>query len=121
MDLAIQIPETLIETLIKSVMENCPECSSSLTCVGWKYEECKYKFVDDEDGQKYTIQYPELRKGFEVLMKLASEGKFHNEGWDVTPLLNPTKENFDNWACNWDAGVVDALIQCAIFQDVIYG
>ena len=131
MKLEVDIPEELIEWLIKEVMQNYPEASTpSLHCVKYKYDDCIYTFLDeetDDDGKniRHVVDYPKLRKGFEVLMHIAlgmvPGQSFGVTGWDPQSVLCPEKAVWEDWACNWDADVLDGLVQCAIFGEVIYG
>lgn len=119
-DLLANVPETFIWDLIMEVMQNCPECSSSLECVSWHYATCTYTFFDECESKQYQIGYQDLRKGFTKLIELTHEKKFRASGWDIDPIIAPTQEAFDEWASRWDATVVDALIQCTLFDDIIY-
>ncbi len=97
------------EDIIKEVVQNLPEYSLSLDCTGWKYNELRFSFIDQEDNKKYIIGPSELSKGYDIL-KQKVEGK----------QLNFTGLDWNDTG-TWDASVVDALVQCAIFGDVIYG
>lgn len=119
MQVTIDLPEKKIEKLIRDVMDNFPEASStSLRCVEWRYGECYFVF-EDEDDELYVVDYEELRGGFEILLSISLVGGFHTYGWDPVGFLNPNE--WDDWVCDWDATVAGALVQCAIFGDVIYG
>ena len=98
------------EQLIREVMENYPEASFCLTCIGWDYDKVEYDFVDEEDGSEYTLDLPKLLVG---MTKLKSEiGKSINR--------NCWAGEFDD-PCSWDSTCIDALVQCSIFGEVIYG
>lgn len=94
-----------LEEALKALMENCPECSQSLQCISWKYEECVFKFRDYEDGKIYTVDLPMLVAATKVpkasLLKLS--------------------EPYEDWLDTTDGETVDVLIQLAIFGKVIYG
>lgn len=114
--------EALIENLIREVMQNYPQASSgSLRCTRWRYKECVYEFDDVEEDEHYTVIYKDLREGFDILMKLAADKKFGIPGWNTDPVRSLDPGVWDDWAGDWDADVVDGLVQCAIFKDVIYG
>lgn len=123
MKLTIEIPEELVEWMIKEVMQNMPEASAyaCLRCTRWDYDNCIFDFIDSEDGSKFTVDYPKLRKGFEALIQQRMKGKANFYGWNIEPLNNPSKEAWGDWACQWDADVVDGLVQCALFGEIIYG
>jgi len=128
MYLEVEIPEKQIEYLINEVMQNYPECSTpAFQCTGWDYDNCEYTFVDYEDGDnpRYRVDYAKLREGFEKLIMIAlgrEAGKrFYASGWDPSTVFNPSPEAWEDWACDWDAVVVDGLVQCAVFGEVVYG
>ena len=112
MEFTVKIDDRKVKKFIKDIMGNLPEYSLSLSCVGWKYEECKYIFVDNEDEKKYTITMDELFIGFKILANCVLNGAYSFDGLgDILELDG----------CKWDAVVVDALIQCSIFGEIIYG
>jgi len=99
---------------IKEVVQNLPEYSVSMRCTGWNYDECIFNFVDDEDGgKKYTVNLPMLIKGYKKLKELWINQKAFFDG------IN-TEMDWRDAGC-WDCWVVDALIQCSVFNDIIYG
>ena len=122
--LSFAIPQDRIDTLVKNVMQNYPEYSSpSLVCVEFNYNDCLYTFHDyDDDGTvtKHVVDLSSLRKGFMKLIELRTAGKANFYGWNVEPLLGD-EDAWADWPCDWDANVVDGLVQCALFDDIIYG
>jgi hypothetical protein len=123
MEMTFDIPESLVEWIIKEVMGNMPEASrgACLRCTHWNYDRCEFRFFDCEDESHTAVNYPMLRKGFDALMKQRTMGYANFCGWDIEPLLTPTKERWEEWAGQWDADVVDGLVQCAIFGEIVYG
>lgn len=126
-------------TLINEVMGNYPEYSLSLTCVDFDYKECKFQFWDHEvtpasknesiipakienlklrlsgivkDAVTYELTQPILEKGLSILVEKILAGELAGLGLDSSNITD---------ACQWDADCADALVQCAIFGDVIYG
>jgi hypothetical protein len=99
------------EKLIREVMENQPEHSSGccLRCIGWKYGECRYIFVDGDTGKEYTLTITELTTGLELMMKFLIAGKRNGE---IQSLLDP---GF------WDSEYIDMLIQFACLGEIVYG
>lgn len=97
------------DKLIHDIMESYPEASFCLKCIDWNYNKVEFKFADDEAEKVYLVTLPMLREGFDKLIQLLVDGKYKN-GLSV-------------WtdAGNWDSVDADALVQCAIFGDVIYG
>ena len=100
--------------IVREAMESFPEASSpSLVCVKWKYKEMQFVFAD-EDGEKvvrHNVDEEMLVKGLRILLKLAIQGRYHN---------NDFPNGFEDTG-NWDATDFDALVQCAIFGEIIYG
>ena len=67
------------------------------------------KLYDAEDDEVYTLTQEKLLYG----IKLAIENRYYNEyDWYNANELD---------CCQIDAMVADAIIQCALFDDVIYG
>jgi len=125
---SICLADQAIDEFVAEILNNLPECSMSLKCIKWDYKNVCFEFIDPEDdegGNDLKLTLAKAREGFEVLMRLALEGKFYASGWDVGPLITyhqrKSKERLMDWAGDWDATVVDALVQCSLFGDVIYG
>lgn len=69
----------------------------------------KLKLYDREDDEVYTLTQEKLLKG----IKLAIEHMYyHEDEWYTANELD---------CCSIDAMVADVIIQCALFDDVIYG
>lgn len=102
------------ESLINDIMANYPEASSpSLRCISWKYSKCEYIFEDNETGKTHEVTMPMLSKALPKLLETMFRGHLAGIAQYVLP-------NFQD-AGNWDCSAADALIQMAIFDDVIYG
>ena len=115
MEIKVSIPDDKLEELIKEVMQNMPDACLSMACMKWKYDECSYAFEDYEDGKKYDVDLPKLKTAMEKMMKDTFEAK-KNQGLDISSSVADFMD-----PCNWDAGCVDALVQYAIFGEVVYG
>lgn len=102
------------DKLIKEVMENYPEAgrSNSLNCTGWDYKEVEFSFYDIETEKEHEVNLISLRKGLDKFLEIVQKGKYFNNG--ISPSL--LSEGY-----TWDAQDCDALVQCAIFGEVIYG
>jgi len=125
--------------LIKEVMQNFPEAGICLTCVDFDYNKLEFQFWDSEvdedsanesivpptienldlirsgiveDAVTYKLGKKELQKGLQILVDLLSKGDLQGLEINTTNINDPG---------NWDALCCDALVQCAIFGDVIYG
>ncbi len=103
------------EKIVCELMENYPEASSpSLTCIGWKYKECKFifeEYVDMGDIKRHTVTKDMLVKGFDIMMKEIANGHYHH-----LPLTGIVGDLGD-----WDADDVDALVQFSVFGELVYG
>ena len=105
------------DIVIKSMMENFPEASSSsLICTYFNYKNMVFDFVEDDEktdsGIKHRVDMTSLRKGFDILITLALNGEYKNYNFPIGIFgKNP----------DFDATDCDALVQCAIFGKIIYG
>jgi hypothetical protein len=111
----ITIPETQIDKIIDDIMANFPEAAQCVSCIGWKYDACKFTFYDDEEGKKYVLDREILRKTFPLL---------YSEKWPKGLKAAPTTADadaWDDWLCQSDAWSFDAFVQLAMFGEVIYG
>jgi hypothetical protein len=98
---------------IREICESWPEASSGmcLRCVGFDYEEMKFRFEDDETGKIHEVDEIALRRGFVIFFQMVVDGNFKC-GLTDAALLD---------AGNWDGEMLDGLAQSAIFGEVIYG
>ena len=114
--MVLEIDEKEAGRIVRDAMDGFPEASSpSLQCVSWNYRDCVFVFeeyTEDERGVvRHTVNEEQLVKGLHKLVTLALQGKYNN---------NDFPKGFEDVG-NWDATDMDALVQCAIFNDVIYG
>ena len=58
----------------------------------------------------YVVGKKEIQKGFKLLAKAILDGKL--PGLSVSNVYDP---------CDYDAYAIDAMVQMAIFGEVIYG
>jgi hypothetical protein len=102
---------------IEAMTDNLPEASMGLTCIGWKYADRRFTFIDEEDGKRIVIGWPELRKAAALVGTDAWP-----KGLRRPPFGSPEgSDAWDHWLCNADAAYTDALVQLAAFGEVIYG
>lgn len=113
------MPDALIETVVRGIMENFPEASAgnALVCSRWQYEEWNFRFVDCEDGKTYELDKAKLLAAFPLIF---------TDKWPkgCTPALSPfiiDPERWDDWICQCDAIDFDAFAQLACLGEVIYG
>lgn len=100
------------EKLVREAYDNFPEASMSLVCVGWKYEEFKFTFIDEEENKKHIVRLKDAMKGLDLFMASVSRGELPGLGLPADYLKDTG---------SWDADAFDALNQMAIFGEVIYG
>lgn len=120
MQVMIDIPEKQLIELANDIMENYPEYSFCLDCVGWKYEKGVFVFEDqeeeEEDGtpKRYTVTTLEIAaKGLPLFIQGVVSGKYHFCGVEsLDNALDP---------CCYDSPSLDAVVQLTIFGDIIYG
>ncbi len=114
MELSTTIPEKIVNDVIKNIMDNMPEASQSMHCIGWKYEEQRFKFRD-EDGTLFVIEKPQMEAAFKLMF---------TDKWPKGLTPPPNTDNWDlwdEWLCQSDADSFDAFVQLACFGEVIYG
>jgi hypothetical protein len=114
MQLTINIPDSLVETVVKGLMENMPECSTSMRCLSWGYDKWAYKFEDD-DGKLHTLGKVELLATFPLLFTDKWPKSF------PSPPISDNAQAWDQWLCDCDADCIDAYVQLACFKEVVYG
>lgn len=102
------------EKMVRSCYENFPEASygSSLECVGWHYAKFIFNFIDHETGKKYRVTLPQAIKGFKKFVAMVRAGELPGLGLAA---------DFETSEDSWDGPCYDALAQCAILGEVIYG
>ena len=100
--------------LIKEMMENYPEANGGnpLRCLNWNYEKMEFEFLDEEEDKTYQVNMNMLKVGLNKLLVDIADGKYFNCG--QPPNLLSEGYDYDSQDC-------DALVQCAIFGEVIYG
>jgi hypothetical protein len=117
--ITLEQPEKDLDNRLKEILENLPEHSLSMPCTKWDYENCFFVFRDIEEEADnlhkliYEVDLPKWRKGYYILKQKWQEGKYHFCGVE-------TPADWEDLCC-WDACIIDALIQCSIFGEVIYG
>ena len=104
------------DRVIRQMMEDFPEASSSsIICTKWNYKDMEFDFIEDDEktrgGVPHHVSMPNLRKGFNKLMKLALYGEYKNHGFPAGMFGKDA---------DWDAIDAEALVQCAIFGKLIY-
>lgn len=116
-EMKILIPDSVVESVVKGIMENFPEASygCALTCMGWRYEAWNFTFQDAETGNKYLLDKPKLLAAFPLMF---------SDKWPkgcTKPLASADPEAWNDWLCQADATDFDAFAQLACLGEVIYG
>lgn len=114
MEICLTIPDTIVHDVVKGMMENMPECSLSMGCQKWKYDEMRFKFVD-EDGTVFNLDKEKLLATFPLIFT----DKFP-AGLTPPPMSTDAKV-WEDWLCQSDASTFDAFVQLCCFGEVIYG
>lgn len=109
MKLTIKIPDTFLPELF----QNLPEyAKDTFRCTGWDYDGFEFDLIDVEEDKGYVLDREKAEKGFELFASMVFDGKL--------PGLNVSGMNMFDTA-NWDSYDMDALLQCCLLGDVIYG
>lgn len=117
MNIVTKIPDSLVESTVKSIMENYPEASggSCMKCISWKYDAWWFTFIDDETELEYKLDKAKLLAAFPLIF---------TDKWPKGCTQPPpvwTEESADDWLCQCDAIDFDAFVQLACLGEVIYG
>jgi hypothetical protein len=102
------------QALARDIMQNYPEYSFCVRCIGWDYQHGKYLFVDDEAGREYPITEEQIAEALPKVRQMIAEKKLFFDG------LNSSDESFMD-GCHWDSISTDAVVQVVLFGEVIYG
>jgi len=108
--------------LAKEVLQNLPEYAMSFICHKWDYENCIFELSvrDWEDKEErdtiHTLTLEKAEEGMKKLLDMIKNKKCFFYG------INMPGDNGDIFdPGNWDAEIVDALLQISIFGKIIYG
>ena len=117
MKITIDLPDALVEKVVRGIMDNFPEASncSALHCRGWKYEKMEFEFMDTEANKPYKLNKAILLHAFPLIF---------TEKWPKGLTKPPTSDDaevWDDWLCQADANDFDAFAQLACLGEVIYG
>jgi len=115
MKIEIDIPDEKLKELANDIMQNYPEYSSpTLECTHWKYTEGKFKFLDVEENKTYDVTIDDIIKALPKFIDGVLKGTWKFYGMDGTQVLCLD-------AGDYDSDMTDAVVQLAIFNDIIYG
>jgi hypothetical protein len=103
--------------LIDGIMAGYPEASAghALRCTGWDYTRCIFDFVDADSAEPvgFTLERVALEHGLHLLLGALLCGKHRGVGaYVLRDFRDPG---------NWDSNAADALVQYALFGELIYG
>jgi len=111
MKFEIEVTDEQIDKICSDVLHNLPECCYSFRCVRWKYEpEWNFTFhgVEEDEGKTFTLTWGKAREAVIATIK-----RYLDKGhYTVSQLLTDP---------DWDAPMIDEVIQQALLGEVIYG
>jgi len=113
------MPDGLVRDVIDGLVGNLPEASTSLVCPQWKYSELSFTFYEEDSPQRHVVTGIDAwAKGFALLTDAVANGKL-----SCAPALpsSADKDVWEQWLCDCDADTVDALVQYAVFGELVYG
>ena len=104
------------DKVIIQMMQDFPEASSeSIICMKHNYKDMEFDFIEDDEktkgGVPHHVSMKNLRKGFDKLIELALNGEYKNQGFP-SGIFGKDPD--------LDATDAEALVQCAIFGEIIY-
>lgn len=97
--------------VVKDILESLPENSISFEVLRWDYQISEFSLRDLETGIEYTLTLEKAIAGFEYIAKAVLGGKLFYQGLESNVFE----------AGSWDSLATDALLQAAVFGEVIYG
>lgn len=117
MKINFELPDSLVETVVRGIMDNYPEsgAGSCLRCYSWKYEPMIFGFIDEETNKRITLDKAKLLAAFPLIF---------TDKWPkgcTKPPLSADPEVWNDWLGQSDAIDFDAFVQLAVFGEVIYG
>jgi hypothetical protein len=123
----IQVTETEAQKLCFEMFQNYPEAGGGMSIrakeihygfrgrVGvdetFVPEKFSFDFLDIETGKKHAVKIADAVRGLRKFLNIKAAGGL--PGIDFTPI--------EGGEFDYDAFTVDAVAQCAIFGEVIYG
>ena len=112
----LEFPNTLVEKVVRAIMDNYPEASATLHCRRWDYDRCQYQFLDCETEKVYDLNLTALGNAFPLLYTAKWP-----KGCTQSVPTSTDWQDWDEWLCNCDATDFDAFVQLAALGEVIYG
>lgn len=102
--------------LAKLLAYNFPENVISFECLEWDYDKGEFMFHDAENESIHYLNIDDLKVGVALFYKGLGT-KWFFDG------VNPYNEclSVEDIACEHDGLSIDAIVQLAIFGDVVYG
>jgi len=110
------IPMKFTEEFVRRLFEGYPEAGQgcAVQCVDWCYGDkdkpFKMDFIDTEESKPYRLTLDKAVKGFKIFIGLKMSGEL--AGIEITDYHDGGE---------YDCVALDAITQCAIFGEVIYG
>lgn len=110
--LTLTHPIVWAQSMVHEICENLPEYSYSLQCHAWDYDNNTFRFYDPDERKTYVLTMKELLRGYVKYLNLVYAHRERN-GRNAIELASDPGQ--------WDSNDVDAMIQMAIFGEIIYG
>jgi hypothetical protein len=117
MKITLDIPNEIVEYVVRGIMDNFPEAGMTLRCTDWKYKPMEFTFVDCEEDKNYKLDKAKLLATFPLIF---------TDKWPKGCTKPPTanldnEETWNDWLGQADAFDFDAFAQLAVLGEVIYG
>jgi hypothetical protein len=111
-DGAIQATQayTISEAFVRELLQNLPEYAMNFRCLAFDYEKCEFTLKEEETRDVHLLNVDKAMLGLLAMLQDALENLDKGCG-HLLDLTNPG---------NWDAIMLDALIQYSLLGDVVY-
>lgn len=116
MKIEIEIPDEKIEMFAKDIMENYPEASEGncLKCVQHLYNIGRFTFIDNDTGKEYVVLRGDIAKAVPKFIEGVLKNRWKFDGITANNIFELDAGDYDGYS-------IDAIVQLAVFGDVIYG
>lgn len=118
MNINVNLSDKELEELVLSIFDNYPEAGAGMSLQMTNFYYAKkgdehyawpLSFVDTETGKHYKLTMPMAKKGLRLFFEKVISGQFAIFSGALT---DPGQ---------YDSDAADAVLQCALLGDIIYG